>query len=707
VVVKKVLKVFLKVFLTLFALVLGIGAFAGYHIYRAATLDDHEIKFGVTDSDAVNALLFFEESMKPYQGFSCEPSPALLGRYGLDVKSFLTSNSVAHVQTDEFKTGKKKFVQETRFEKKKLTGSHLAQWGDGEVVSAYEKYEDGWFNESRTMTIDAGDSTVVLVVDNSYKGDDRLYVGKRKNGLITECVDCVWDGSKCTDTVRVDRVDVDPVTGKKVRGYQKSKEYYFETFLTLQDKPFDEILPESTVYIYDDLNRLVKLRMNGKTYHFIHKTRDTVNLDVNIYGTPAVKLAHYQRTRKGNQTVTHIETRRYDRLVTETFEDNHLIKSESILDEFYQQYQAVIRTYDTAGNILTDSSFAEDRMLPGIREGAGSNISYYKYDNNGKILSVEGYGDEYKRLYPIALFPLEPPKSALKVRTEKYEYDSNNRLVSYDEDSYQIQKVSIKHDVADDEVEETYSSCRVPRSIEKIEWNKISDLFSISPDGKYRKQMVCEVADKKLTCKDAYYKWTSRALDRAASDESFWGKCSIYLDYETIKDGHKKAKNRDSLMKETYALVSAPLTKDSMVYLDERMLASEIELDSILCDGCRIVQKRGKRGETYSSFTCKLGIELYEYKAAEKNILNEVSVFYGDPKDVPECLVGFVHTSGIALGMTKRNVGEMKLPFMKGDDEWGYFLDYPVYGGWGDSRNLRLRFTKDKLCNYRATQFVD
>lgn len=698
------LKFLLKIFLVLFILVFGVASFCGYHIYRAISLDDYEIKFGVTDGHAATALNFFEASLASYEGISADPGPEHLGIENFTVSQHLGLNSVAydHRKFDKLNSS------EYRYEKYKLTGALRDKWGEGSVFAKYHKTEDGWFNATKTMTVESGDSTIVLVSKNFYGERDELYVTK-KSGPVSSHTGCVWDGNQCTDSIVVYQVEVDPVSGKKLRSYRKDRQYYSEgSLVTSFSKSFDEIKSDTTEYIYDDLDRLVELRMSDMTYHFIHNTRDTANLDVKIYGTPAVLLAHYQRTRKGNQEVVHIETREYDKLVTKTFEDGHLVKSEMIDDEFYREYQVVVRTYDAAGNILTDSLFLEDRMPPGIREHAESGTSYYKYGKNGKVLSVEHVGYEYKRQYPIALFPLEGPKSSEKMDEQKYGYDSQDRLVSYeDENRHEIKNVTINHDVAEDSVKWDFSTCRVPRSIEKLEWNKISDLFSISPDGKYRKQLECEVANKTLICKDAYYKWTSRALDRVASDESFWEKCSIYLDHKTIIDGHKKGKTRDSLLKENYALVSAPLTKDSMIYLNELMLASGIELDSILCDGCQIENKKGKRGESYSSFTCKLGMDIYEFKAAEKNILNEVSVFYGNPKNLPDCLVGFAHSSGIVLGMSKHSVGGVKLPFMKTDNEWGYFEDYPVYGGWGDSRNLRLRFTKDKLCNYRATRFID
>lgn len=702
-VVKKVLKVFLKVFLTLLVLVLGIGAFAGYHIYRGITISQSEIKFGLTEGNAETALNFFKASLVPYEGRSGGPLPSSLHVPSFNVFKYLEVNSVADVSEDPLKVGKFKVGKFNKryYEKNKLEGKFREKWGDGDVVLEYREIDGAWFNESKTVNVDVGDSTVIFIEDNSYGGRNQLYVSKRENDFLTQSVGCYWNGEKCTDSISVSREEIDPASGKLKMRISKSRGVYYEGVLSLRESmSFAEIPTDTTEYFYDDLNRLVKLKMSDMTYHFIHGTRDTANLDVKIYGTPAVQLAHYQRTRKDDLEVIRIKTRQYETVETKFFEKGILVKSESIEDHFYDNRSFTLRMYDANGNIVKDSSFYEECFLPGSRYNAGAEVRTRTYDEDGKILFVDTKFYGFKRLLPVLLFPLEsngePMEYVPGLHAEVYEYDSQNRLVEHAENTYQTERVSIEYDVVDSNAQRNYTTCYVPSSIEKIEWNKVSDLFSISPSGKYRKQFECHVADKKLTCDNAYYKWTSDALDKVSSDKEFWEKCFVNQD-----DDEKDRARKNS------GFVSAPLTKDSMVYLNELMLASGIELDSILCEGCQIVGKKGKHGESYSSFTCKLGMELYEFKAADKNILNEVSVFYGNPKGLPDCLVGFAHSSGIVLGMSKHNVGGVKLPFMKTNNEWAHFVDHPMYGGWGDSRNLRLRFTKDKLCNYRATEFID
>ncbi len=683
------MKIVLRIFLSLFVFALGVAAFIGYHVYNVISLDSYEIKYGYTDGHAETALNFFEASLSQHKGMGCGPLSQTFGGEYSPVENFLTQNSVADVWEDHFKDGSS--TKAMRYEKKELTGTLRDKWGYGEDVSVYSKEKNGWFNQSKTITVDTEDSTVVLNIDNSYNGKDRLYVGHKQNGMVTECVDCIWDGGKCTDTVSVRRLEMDFKSGKQIREYHKSREYYSEGWLALTEKSFAEIQPDSMVFVYDDLNRLVEMKLGDKKYFFIHNTRDTANLDVNIYGDPAVKLAHYQRIRKGDKETVHVETRQYDKVMTDFYKNDLLVKSEYVVDNFYDSYKETVRTYDALGNVVTDSLFETERLL-GLRVSAGSTQTLYKYDGNGKILSKEEHFILYKEQHPFAILPLKPVEIndsvEEKPRTEKYEYDSQNRLVSFDEDSYKIRKFSIRHDVVDEKIEGSVIACRVPQSIDSAKWNKVSDLFSISADGKYRKQMICDVTEKKLTCKNVYFK-------KSPSDGESWDECSIDL----AKD--------DTLGSEHGVVVSATLTKDSVVYLNELMLASKIELDSILCEGCQIAKKTGKHGEPYSSFTCKLNNGLYEFKAAEKNILNEVSIFYGNPKWIPDCLVGFAHSSGVTLGMTKFGVGKLNIPFMQNDNEWAHFEDYPIYGGWGDSRNLKLKFINGKLSNIRTTRFID
>lgn len=672
-----------KGFLVLLVVVLGVAAFYGAHIYHAASLDKHEIGDGYFDHEAKFALDEFERSLNKHIGLSCGPKPATL-----DVnlsQPYLDTNTSVHV----LRGYDQDHTFEERYEKYPVFSGN---WGQGIEDASYRKENGVWFNDLKTVYFDHGDSTIALELDESFENKSRIYRGTRKNGYITECVDCTLKNGACGDTIGFHHEDIDSISGKIKKSYSKSLEYYTGCERILKDMLFKDASFSYDEYDYDGLGRLVELRNNNKIFRFAHNTKDTTNLDVVIYGSTGVKLGFYKRSRNKNKEVVRYGTRRFEIEETKYFKDGKLAKREKEENEFYDHYSYTMEKYDGQGNVVRDSSFEEETLLPGFRDGSGSNVTISSYQN-GKIKSRESLGYDNNRLLPFVLFPLKTDKRPFVSESYEYVYDSQGREVSevhhrYGQ-SYASQKI-FSYDLAGKLPSVDYTTCWVSAGeLESLEWKEVSDLRSESADGKYRKELECSVVDDVLTCEKVVYKKFS--FDYLDSDaEVTWDKC---IDKDSIND----------------TLLSVTLSKDSLVYLNETMLESNIDFKSVLCEGCEICEAqdsiRDEKGKLvpiehfHDSFRCKIGRELYEFSnwISGARPLSNVAVSFGDTTGVPDCLVGFKSTNGIALGMTMKEVDSLELAFKKGKKEWEYSVEYPLDDQFTDSRTILLNFRKGKV----------
>lgn len=707
---KKFLKILLKVFLVLLGVALCLAAFYGYHWHRAQSLDSQEIGGGYFDHEAKFALEVFERSLKKYEGLSCGPLPEYLyytSGASLDATPLEINSSVNILQGYD-----QKFALESRYEKYSSNKFPFNK-KNGFVVASYRKENGTWFNDTKTIDIDDGDSTTVLRIDEYFKNESRIYKGKRKNGILTECVDCTLKGASCGDTISFYHDDVDSISGKIKKSYSKSLEYYFEGELTLKKQPFKDAEPSYDEYDYDDLNRLVEFRQNNKIFRFAHNTKDTANLDVVLYGSSGVKLGFYKRSRNKNKEVVRYGTRRFEIEETKYFKDGKLVESESEEYEFYDHYSYSMKKYDGQGNVVRDSSFEEETFLPGFRDGSGSNVTISSYQN-GKIKSWKSRGYDNNRLLPFVLFPLKNDKNPVAIAGEEYAYDSQGRMVSdvyhgYGQ-SYAEQKI-FSYDLAGKLPSQDYTTCWVSsRDLESLEWKDVSDLRSESADGKYSKELECSVVGNVLTCEKAVFKRVSYDYVNPYCGVCVtWDKCLNKV-RRPLRKGEKRKSINDTLL-------SVPLSKDSMVYLDETMLESKIGLDSILCEGCEMRSEqdafKDENGKVHrvelrlDLFTCKIDKSLYVFSNGLGKVLNDVTVSYGDTTGVPNCLVGFKPTNGITLDMTMNDADSLGLAFKKNKNEWVYFVEYPMSDGFSDDRTITLNFRNGKVYKYRYARNIE
>lgn len=659
---RKIIKKVLKVILGLVVFVLGLAAFYGYHIYKAISLDNHEIGNGYYDNDAEMALDHFLYSLEKINGERDDSVQVDAGDY-FHEEDFLVNNS--YVDGYSFFSGNEqnwryeRFVENIVFHGKEYNAS---------VIAMYRKVNGGWFNEENTVKFEDGDTSFVMYTGINFENASRVDMKYRKNGRIITLAD-----------------------------------YSIREPNSLSQKPYNAD-SSRTEFTYDELNRLVELKMNGKTVHFVYGTNDTTNLDVKMVGDGNVELGYYKRSCKKNKEIARYGTRKFDVRETKYFEKDRLVKIEYEKEKHYDNFFYRELQYDSAGNEVKDSSYREFNLLPGFCFDVNAQSTARRYNEKKKIVSKKTTYYIYERYLNYFIFPLRQVEKP-KFSTYEYSYDANDRIFSVDHqgpDSEIREQFIFGYDFTNKFLSKSdkYSTCLIsPTEISKLEWNSASDLLSVSTDGMYKKEYECFVADGRLTCENKIYK-KEHAFD--AYGLFCWSRCLYKMD-----ENGKVGKN-GLIADTTNQVFSVPLTKDSLIYLNETMLESDIDLDSILCDQCEIQDAQDTvidSGKTFAEehfskkFTCKVGDELYEFQAWDRNLW-AVRASYGRTKDVPKCLVGFKPTNGIRLGLTKSEVDSLHISFEKKKSEWSDSRKYPVDEQFTEYRDINLKFCGDKLCQY-------
>ena len=166
---------------------------------------------------------------------------------------------------------------------RRLAGTRQNSWTE------YRK-EDSCYYTSKLIEVDDVDSIIITKIANIPSNETRRYIGKRQNGMVTECINCRLNNGICDDTISVERIELNPATRKIAKMFSKTRETYFEGVdLWVQD----EFIPETQ--LYDNLGRLVEASFDGKKFRYEHSTNDTANLDVKIYDESGKELGFYKR----------------------------------------------------------------------------------------------------------------------------------------------------------------------------------------------------------------------------------------------------------------------------------------------------------------------------------------------------------------------------------------------------------------------------
>lgn len=415
---KKILKVLGIIAVPL----LLIAAFYGYHAHRAISLDEDD---SLADSLAFSktALSIFTYSVEWDKAIQCKPMPRSLNSEPFGPSDYLQTGSVADVYYgthDEF--GKQDgYELGARYAKDSLKGEERSKWGAGTITAEYRK-EDSCYYTSKLIEVDDVDSIIITKIANIPSNETRRYIGKRKNGMVTECINCRLNNGICDDTISVERIELNPATGKIAKMFSKTRETYFEGVdLWVQD----EFIPETQ--LYDNLGRLVEASFDGKKFRYEHSTNDTANLDVKIYDESGTKLGFYKRNfeKDGSRKTVLYGNNFEETRVTSYYKDGKLVKEESSHIKFYDSKHSRTRLFNSAGDEVLDSSFYESSFLPGMRNDANSYVVRKSYDDNGKLTATEEYEEAYERLLPFIFFPLKSVARG-KVRSYELEYDAGS-----------------------------------------------------------------------------------------------------------------------------------------------------------------------------------------------------------------------------------------------------------------------------------------
>ena len=410
------MKIVLKVLLITAITILLTAAFYGYHVYRAISLDKEK-----RWTYSATALSFFTSSVEWDKTIRCNPLPKSLKNQQLfDPRDYLEIGSIA----DEYYGTRDAFGKQNGFElkyrygKDSLDGEARSKWGTGIIISEYKK-KDSCYNSSKFIEVEDEDSVIVTEINKISKNETRRYIGKRKNGIVTECINCRLNNGVCNDTISITRVELDPASGKIAKRTSKTKEMYHESELYEKDVFY------SMTEFYDSLGRLVEVNYDGKKFRYEHSTNDSANLEVTIYDESGKELGFYKRKQEkdGSRKTVRYGTNFEEHRTTSYYKDGKLAKEESDHITFYDSRQVRTSFFNSAGNEVLDSSFYEYTILPGMRFDAHSYIVESTYGENGEIRTIKEYYEEFERLAPFIFFPLKTTERKIAGSYEA-EYDA-------------------------------------------------------------------------------------------------------------------------------------------------------------------------------------------------------------------------------------------------------------------------------------------
>ena len=416
-----------KILLIVAAPLLLVAAFYGYHSCRALSLDSGVYLSGDGSGGPESALNMLQFSKTLPQGIVCRALPDQLWANNLDPKAFLEIGAAADylVRPYDRSGNRTGYEFSQRYEKDSLDGELRSKWGEGTVITRYVK-EDSCFRLSKEIKAEAADSVVSLKTDLS--GDSSLYVGRRRKGIVTECVACKWHDGRCDEVISEDKMELDPVSGKLLGYASKTRETYVEGSLYVGNEFYADKM------LFDSLQRLVEYEYGDRFFHYEYSSNDTTNYSVNILDKSGRKVGFYKRKLKENRETVQYGTDRYEEEINRYFENGKLIKETSEKNNFYESVVSRIKLFNPAGDEVLDSAFYEDSFLPGLRFDPHAFIVKHEYDENGKLKTYEQIQESYGKAIPFIFVP-----ASLKSRNEVgrlvFDYDETGRIKSITDES--------------------------------------------------------------------------------------------------------------------------------------------------------------------------------------------------------------------------------------------------------------------------------
>lgn len=428
-------KFVLKILLIVAAPFLLFTAFCGYHIFRMISLDPGFNLSGENFADPESALNMLLGSSYLANGITCGTLPSHLRADYLDPLDYLEAGFSAEYfyQTYDINEKRLKSKITQRYEKDSLEGELRSRWGKGTVITQYVK-EDSCYRASKKIKAESADSAVVVELDKPL-GTSHLYVGKLQNGKMTECIVCKLKDGRCDSVINESRIEFDPVSGKLLSSFVKTRETYIEGSLYEVKNVYSD--KES----FDSLGRLVELNMDGRIFRYEYSSSDTANYSVKILNKSGRKVGFYKRKFKGNRETVQYGTDRHEEEINRYFENGKLVKETSKNFDFYRSVMFRVKLFNATGDIVLDSAFYEDAYFPGLRTDSYADIIKWEYGENGKPQKYVQFEEHFIRPLPFVFIPLQS-NSRNEVVRYVFAYDDAGQLISItDESEDEMRKV--------------------------------------------------------------------------------------------------------------------------------------------------------------------------------------------------------------------------------------------------------------------------
>ena len=383
-----------------------------------------------------SALQIFESSLDLKDGLACKPSHDDAGWHLFVAGDYLEIGSFADVYFGaDDKAGKpEKYELMIRAERDSLQGADRSKWGVGVITREYLK-SDSCYWGTALIEVDGADSVVITDFDRVSRDDTLQYVGKRQNGIVTECSVCKFKDGVCNDTISVEQLELNPESGKIAKHTYKTRKFYLRSDLPETENQI------TFTSLFDSLGRLVNVDLDEVRFRYEYSTNDTANFDLYMYDDAGRKIGFYKKTTEENGNIVKTQYKVKDSYMTTAnyYENGKVKKVISTGSELLGSTDFRIKMFNDDGDEILDSAFTENLYLPGDEFVASSYVVRTTYGANRKIKKLEDKVDYFNRFMPIyKIFPLKS-LGEKKIGNYKLEYDGDRLAhVTYESENLEL-----------------------------------------------------------------------------------------------------------------------------------------------------------------------------------------------------------------------------------------------------------------------------
>lgn len=411
------------------------AVFAGLNVLYVSQTSSPKKPVALSEGENIenlgkSALQILQSSLDLREGLVCRPTPDELTWRRFEAGDYLEIGSFAEVYlgTDD-RTGKfNGFQLATRAERDSLQGADRSKWGVGVITREYLK-SDSCYLSSALIEVDGIDSVVTTDIDRVTRNDTLRYVGKRQNGMVTECFVCKFKDGVCNDTVSVEKIELNPESGKIAKHTYRTRKFYLRSD---ESETNNDITFTS---LFDSLGRLVKVDLDEVRFRYEYSTNDTANFELKMYDDSSRTIGFYKKATQDSGRLVTVQyyVKNSNMTIANYYENGKVAKEISTGSELFGSTDFRIRTFNSDGEEVLDSSFTENIYFPGDEYVASSYVVKTTYGANRKVKKIEDKVDYFNRFMPIyKIFPLKLLDEK-KIGTYNLEYDGDMlALVTYE-----------------------------------------------------------------------------------------------------------------------------------------------------------------------------------------------------------------------------------------------------------------------------------